>query len=632
MSSTIPPIAANTALQTSAPLEATSTEQLHETGASFHGLCRAEQLKSYGSFDERVLPVPDEELIGNALRHWKIAERVYFFDLLALEILQGLGNAQHELTNEFIDLYRECMVCAEFENLKLEKFCFENNKPKFAAFKSNMLRALFKSLGSDRSPDRINEIKRLEQTLALLIKYLENPLARKLLTSRSLFFYYERSPIGAFSKDQQAIYLNFLRVLNPREHLELDPEAFLSIPPSQFYRRIAASNDRIHAATREIALRVKERGGRWSKEDAIKVGSLNLSVRRIAGLKQHFEEEFLRKNRALIESRGMESLKLYSHLRCFSKGFVQGPFDEILKKIEAALGPDFDGVLDRILEKGKLDPWMRDLSCFDRLRPIMSLVKREIRSLHAEASAGKFGDPREIDADYRDCFDTLSTLFVALHDMVATQNANYDQLQERQLPEDLVSCAVLAPYDSGSSPADTPAPSLEDLDEPAADKDLPPSSPAPQNQQASAASTALLPAVDVDLPPPSPAPKDQQASAASTALLPTTEETLEIASPRQMQAPPAFRRQMSDPYERKERGPSPSSLSEINIPKTGAKPGKVGQFLLSQGFHLSSVTDHRYYCHSGIRVKVSSHDTLSPGVRQEIIRALQKLSEMGALE
>lgn len=607
--STIPRVTVNASLSLPASPSAASVEEPHQRGASFHGLCRELEFASYGSFDEIVLSVPEEEVIGNVLRHWRIGEKVYFFDLLALEILQGL-EAHPDLVPEFIDLYRECVLCSEFENLKLEPFRFDHHKPQLAAFRSKMIGALMKSLGADRDPARVNEIKRIDLTFQLFVKFLESPLTRRLLTGRSLVFYYEQAPIDSFSKDQQAVYLNFLRALSPLVNRELDPGAFRKEPPSQFYRRISAVYDIIHDLTKRLAHRVKEKG--WTKEDAIKMGSLNFSVRRVGGLKFHFEGELLRKDGALIETRGLESLRLYCNLRDFAKGRMDDPFQAILKKIEAKLGPDFDGVLNRMLEKGKLDPWMRDLSCFSELRSIMALVKREIKLLHAQASAGTFGDPREIEEDYRDCFDAFSSLFVALHDMVATQNANYDQLKERHLPDDLVACAVLVSTESPSPPSESPAPSLDDLEEAPPQPALP--SPALQDQ------LSLMPA-------------------ASTALLPVPEEAEAppLPSPTQVQAAETSRRKTrslgpADPYERKERGPSPAHVREFNIPNPGAKPGKVGQFLLSQGFHLSKVDNHRYYTHSDVRVKISSHDTLSPGVRQEILRALRTLSEMGALE
>ncbi len=611
MSLSIQLSASSTALQQSAPPAPATVEEPHRSGASFHDLCRAQQLETYGSIDELILSVPEETIVGNVLRHWRIAEKVCFFDLLALELLQGLGNAHPGLDQEFIDLYRECMLCAEFENLKLEEFCFDNHQPKFAAFKRNMISALIKSLGADRSPARIEEIKRLERTLCLLMKYLEDPLSRKILIRKSLAFYYEQTPIGAFSKEQQGVYLNLMRALSPLLKRDLDPAAFERLAPAQFYAQLAAANDSIHTIIKTIGHRVKAQG--WSKEDAQKTGALNFAVRRVAALKHYFETELLRKDKELIETRGLESLTLYSELRCFAKGlYVSDRFNQIMHKIEAELGPDFDGVLNRILEKGKLDPWMRDLSCFERLRSIMALVKREIKSFHAELSSREWDNPKEIEEDYRDCFDTLSALFVALHDMQATQNANYDQLQDRHLPDDLVACAVLSLPETGSSPSDTPAPSLEDFEEAAPQEDLPPPSPAPQ-------------------------PDRSNDSAASTALLPAAQEPAASPSPTQMQAAPAFRRKTKsaaaeEPYEHKERAASPTPPREFNVPKTGTKPGKVGQFLLSQGFHLSSVNDHRYYTHSGVRVKVSSHDTLSPGTRQEILRALRELSAMGALE
>lgn len=558
---------------------------------SFHQAVRNQEWTLFQGCD-CALPTPEQvQRMEEIVTYWEVGDAVHFFDLAAMDVLQSIDNLIPEdrlrklVRNNFIKEIQRMNSFSQVEQTRYElpdeelDGCLES----FDRFTDSALRIIRVSVKSPTSEQTV-EINKLETTLRLMSLFFSEPLSRALLGEVPIDFYLKSIPKVRDSKAHQARYLELIQAVSPKVQWPMPPREMLALPPAQFYGILVDSLD---AAYREFLDPAK-------KMERAEIGGLSKRMQMLDDLKYHFETIHLKRNRSLIQERALDNIRLYfgRSISCSKKSdkkkLVQA-YKQILARLNAKLGADFESRMQNIVESGNFQAGIRILGNLDSFPGIMRDIKREIKQLHARVIAGEFGDAQTLREKYIECFESLLSLFTIVHDLSALRNANLYQLQKQNLPPDLLDYADLELEEADAS---SPVP----IDDAPSEAVPSPRPPAPSTPSAE------------DLFPPSPRKE-------------IPEDYTERKVPVQGRDQAAFIRLEAPPKPSRKKQP-------VDLPNEGESCSKVGRFLLREGFHLFKNDDHRYFRHfqfPHIVVKIKKHGNFTGGERQAMKKALEAI-------
>jgi len=571
---------------------------------SFIESMREKQIEWLGVRDLVPLSPQAETLIDGILHFWQVGSNVHFFDLLSMDILndlQVLCPRDQTLKDEFLELYPNLITLADRETLEKGLFrqpstevtkLLEFDLNQLDKFKKGLQQRIFKTLTGQAPPHILKKIQGISNKVGLLVNFLKDPVSREFFHRYSLDFYLKER--AQTSNEHLAKYIHFLHLLNPDFPLKVDAADIGRLPPDQIYQKILQTNEICFEIAGKLGLQIRtkrEAGESFSKEMTT-LASADVMKRRVAGLKTHFERLHLKKDPHSTQTRALDNIQLFNALKEKPKGHFHSEYQKILTRALQNLGDRFDPVMIKLLTTSNVEAVIRTLPTFDAFPEIMRQIKKEIKALHSQAmmEASELGEKAR--ESYLQCFQTLLSLFIVLHDLNALRNAHHHQVGNNNLPPDLLDYVDLdvRPDDSSDDDTESALPAAG----PSVRMDPAPALPAP----------AAGPSVMLDSAPALPVvPKQLRLDEyKGPSLRLSTRKTLDTIHPR--------------PRKEKEFLPLPSE---------GAKWHKAIRPILSYGFYLERQTDHQYYRnsrHPEIWIKISPHGTLSPGALQAIKKSL----------
>lgn len=575
---------------------------------SFHQAVRNQEWILFQGCD-CALPTPEQvQRMEEIVTYWEVGDAVHFFDLAAMDVLQSIDNLISDdrlrklVRNNFIKEIQRMNIFSQLEHTRYElpDEVLDNCLESFDKFTDSTLRLIRICVKSPTSEQTV-EINKLETTLQLMSLFFSEPISRALLGEVPIDFYLKSIPKVRDSKAHQARYLELIQALSPKVQWPMAPREMVSLPPAQFYGILV---DLLDAAYGEFLDPAR-------KMERAEIGGLSKRMQMLDDLKYHFETIHLKRNRSLIQERALDNIRLYfgRTISCSKKSVKKKlvhAYKEILARLNAKLGADFESRMQKIVESGNFQAGIRILGNLDTFPGIMRDIKREIKQLHARVAAGEFGDPQTLREPYIECFESLLSLFTIVHDLSALRNANLYQLQKQNLPPDLLDYADLELEEAHASPPvqvdDAPSEAVP--------------SPLSSSQPDAFVPSPRRPA------PSKPLEEDFYAPSPRTPVPDYTER--KVPAPERSQA--ALIRLDAPPKPSRKKQP-------VDLPNEGESCSKVGRFLLREGFHLFKNDDHRYYRHfqfPDIVVKIKKHGNFTGGERQAMKKALEAIQAQQA--